>query len=72
MGLIDEDLRALENILIENPKIGDAISGTGRIRKIHIPTENKGKRGGRVIYVDVKIRETIYFLNVYAKNEKTI
>lgn len=35
--------------------------------------ENKGKgkrSGARVIYVDVDIKESIYLINVYAKNEK--
>lgn len=71
LGLTDDNLRDLENVLLENPKTGDAIRGTGGIRKIRIPLENTGKRGGgRVIYVDVEIKETIYFINVYAKNEK--
>ncbi len=44
---------------------------TGGIRKIRIPLEGTGKRsGGRVIYVDVEIKECIYFLDVYVKNEK--
>ena len=31
----------------------------------------KGKRGGaRVLYVDVEIKELIYFINVYSKDEK--
>ena len=71
LGLTDENLRDLQNILLENPKAGDAIQGTGGIRKIRIPIDNKGKRGGgRVIYVDIELKETIYFINVYAKNEK--
>ena len=71
LGLNDENLRELETILLENPKAGDAIQGTGGIRKIRIPVGNTGKRGGgRVIYVDIEIKETIYFINVYAKNEK--
>ncbi|NBK91056.1 addiction module toxin RelE [bacterium 1XD21-13] len=71
LGLTDENLRELETILLENPKAGDAIQGTGGIRKIRIPVGNTGKRGGgRVIYVDIEIKETIYFINVYAKNEK--
>ena len=38
---------------------------------MRIPLENVGKRGGgRVIYVDIELKETIYFINVYAKNEK--
>ena len=72
LGLTDEDLRTLENILLKNPKMGNAISGTGGIRKLRIPIDNIGKRsGGRVIYVDIEVKECIYLLNVYAKNEKT-
>lgn len=72
LGLTDEDLRTLENILLKNPKTGDTISGTGGLRKIRIPIDNIGKRGGgRVIYVDIEIKECIYLLNIYAKNEKT-
>ena len=72
LGLTDEDLRTLENILLKDPKTGDTISGTGGLRKIRIPIEDTGKRsGGRVIYVDIEVKECIYLLNVYAKNEKT-
>lgn len=71
LGLSDDILRALQNELLEYPKAGDAIQGTGGLRKIRIPLENSGKRGGgRVIYVDIEVKETIYFINVYTKNEK--
>ena len=71
LGLTDSDLRTLEMILLKNPKIGSVIAGTGGIRKIRIPVENTGKRGGgRVLYVDIEIKECIYLLDVYTKNEK--
>lgn len=71
LGLSDEILRELQNILLENPKSGDVIQGTGGLRKIRIPLDNAGKRGGgRALYVDVELKETIYFINVYTKNEK--
>lgn len=73
LGLTDDNLKALEEELLNDPKAGDAIKGTGGIRKIRIPMENrgKGKRGGaRVIYVDIELKETIYFINVYTKDEK--
>lgn len=71
LGLTDDNLRNLENVLLENPKAGNVIQGTGGLRKIRIPIEGKGKRsGGRVIYVDIELKERIYFINVYAKNEK--
>ena len=71
LGLSDESLRELQNILLKNPKSGDTIQGTGGLRKIRIPLDNTGKRsGGRVLYVDIELKETIYFINVYTKNEK--
>ena len=73
LGLTDDDLRALQNVLLKNPKAGDTIQGTGGMRKIRIPMENKskGKRSGaRVIYVDIELKECIYFINVYSKDEK--
>ena len=67
----DDNLRELQNILLENPKSGDVIQGTGGLRKIRISLDNVGKRGGgRVLYVDVEVKEIIYFINVYTKNEK--
>ena len=66
LGLTDETLRELQNILLNDPKTGDVIQGTGGLRKIRIPMPNKGKSGGsRVI-----LKEIIYFINVYTKNEK--
>lgn len=71
LGLTDDDLRLLEDSLLQNPKLGDVIQGTGGLRKVRIPLSSHGKRGGgRVIYVDIEIKETIYFINVYTKNEQ--
>jgi len=71
LGLTDDNLRDLQKVLLDNPKAGDVIQGTGGLRKIRIPLDNTGKRGGgRVIYVDIECKETIYFINVYTKNEK--
>jgi len=71
LGLTDDNLRELQKILLEDSKAGDVIQGTGGLRKIRIPMYNTGKRGGgRVIYVDIEFKETIYFINVYTKNEK--
>ena len=73
LGLTDTDLQNLQIQLLENPKSGDAIKGTDGLRKIRVSLANKGKgkRGGaRVLYIDIEIKEKIYFINVYAKNEK--
>lgn len=70
MGLNDGQLRNLEEILLENPRRGDVIEGTGGARKLRIQLDdNRGKSGGgRVIYVDIFEKEKIYLLFAYPKN----
>ena len=69
MGLSEGDLKKLEEILLENPQLGDVIEGTGGARKMRIQIENRGKSGGgRMIYVDVFEKEKLYFLLAYPKN----
>jgi hypothetical protein len=71
IGLEDGELRQLQNTLLENPKIGVVVKGTGGLRKIRIAFEGKGKRGsGRVAYVEFTVQETIYLITAYPKNEK--
>ncbi len=72
LGLNDDDLIVLQNLLLKDPKIGDVIPGAGGIRKVRLPVDGIGKRsGGRVIYIDIEVKESIYLLDVYVKNEKT-
>ena len=55
LGLNDDDLLVLQELLLKDPKIGDVIPGASGIRKIRIPVDGIGKRsGGRVIYIDIK------------------
>ena len=69
MGLGDEELEQLQDLLLANPEIGDTITDTGGVRKVRIPLEGRGKSGGgRVIYVDIVVREQIYLLLAYQKN----
>ena len=69
MGLDAESLKILEEILLENPQIGDVIQGTGGARKMRIQLEGRGKSGGgRVIYLDVFEKEKLYLLFAYPKN----
>lgn len=70
-GLNDEDLRRLQMELLEDPKVGDVMKGTGGVRKMRFAFEHQGKSGGvRVIYVDFEVYEKIYLLTAYTKNEK--
>ena len=41
----DENLRALQNFLIDQPQAGDVIRGTGGLRKLRWQLAGGGKRG---------------------------
>lgn len=70
LGFKDDD-RRLQHELLKNPKAGDVICGTGRLRKIRFAFENQGKSGStRVCYVDFEAKEIVYLLAVFAKNEQ--
>jgi hypothetical protein len=65
----DEQYRELQSVLIENPKAGAVIQGSGGLRKIRWRLAGQGKRGGvRVIYYGTTGRNEIYMLYVYSKN----
>ena len=70
LELTDEDRRALENELLENPAKGSLIAGTNGIRKIRPPIIGKGKRGGiRVFYYDDGRYCFVLFMAVIKKGE---
>ncbi len=72
--LNDEEYRAFQNILLEQPKAGDVIKGSGGIRKIRYSQKNrgKGKRGGvRVIYYWLDAHHRFYLITLYSKGEMT-
>ena len=71
LGFTDDDLRRMEYQLLQNPKIGDVIQGTGRLRKMRFSYEHRGKSGSvRICYVDFEQYECVYLLAVFAKNEQ--
>jgi len=71
LGLGDNELRQLQETLLENPKTGKVILGTKGLRKIRIAFEGQGKSGsGRVAYVDFTVYETVYLITAYSKREK--
>jgi hypothetical protein len=70
-GLGDNELRQLQETLLENPKAGDVIRGTKGLRKIRIAFKGQGKSGsGRVVYVDFTAHEVVYLITAYPKSEK--
>ena len=71
IGLGEEELLALQIMLLKDPKSGPVMAGTGGIRKVRFPLENKGKSGSiRVCYADFEEYEVTYLLTAFAKNEK--
>lgn len=47
------------------------MEGTGGIRKVHFPLENKGKSGSvRVCYTDFEEYEVTYLITAFTKNEQ--
>ena len=70
LNLTDENLRELQSMLLENPKLGPVISGTGRLRKLRYSYGNRGKSHcARVCYVDFEINGIIFLIMVFAKKE---
>jgi hypothetical protein len=69
--LTEEEIRLIEERLTANPGAGDIIANTGGVRKLRAVNQGRGKRGSaRVIYLYVRVRETIYLLLAYPKNAR--
>ena len=69
----DDDLRALEGLLLEDPVRGAVVSGTGGLRKIRFaaPSRHAGKRGAtRVGYAYFPIADIAVLAVIFPKNEK--
>jgi hypothetical protein len=67
----DDELRELQNHLLDNPSAGDVIRASGGLRKLRWLASGRGKRGGaRVIYYHYISADHIYLIYGYAKNEQ--
>jgi hypothetical protein len=65
------DFDELEKALVRNPEEGDLIQGTSGLRKVRLKSVTKGKSGGfRVCYCDVKEKQKLFLVLIYAKNDK--
>ena len=71
IGLGDDELKALQIMLLKDPESGPVMEGTGGIRKVRFPLENRGKSGGvRVCYTDFEEYEVIYLITAFEKKEQ--
>lgn len=67
----DEEYRKLQCCLLETPKAGQIIKGSGGVRKIRWAPDGTGKSGGvRVIYYCKHFNNEIWMLTIYSKSER--
>ena len=67
--LEDSDLKALEDVLLANPRAGVVMAGTGGVRKLRAAREGRGKSGGaRVVYLFIEEQATVYLILAFPKN----
>jgi hypothetical protein len=74
LGLTDNDLTALQMLVMRNPAGSPVIRGTGGVRKMRFAPSKaaRGKSGGvRVCYVYFKKYGIVLLATVYAKNEES-
>ena len=74
LRLTDEDLQALEQLIMERPEAGVVMQGTGGLRKIRFapPSWHTGKSGAtRVCYVLFAELDYCCLIALFAKNEQS-
>jgi len=68
----DDEYLELQEALVDNPKSGDVIRGSGGLRKIRWKVPGRGKRGGiRVIYYHLDENKQIYMIYAYKKTDQS-
>lgn len=71
IGLTDDDLLQLQIMLLKDPESGPVIEGTGGIRKVRFPLDNRGKSGSvRVCYTDFAEYEVTYLITAFTKKDQ--
>lgn len=69
ISFTDDELRAIQDVLVDNPEAGDLISGSRGLRKLRAALAGRGKRGGaRVIYYWWASKSVCYLVFAYPKN----
>lgn len=73
LGMDDDDLQALQVVMMATPRQGKVVAGTGGLRKLRFAPEksNRGKSGGcRVCYVYFEEHHIVLLVVVYSKSEQ--
>ena len=71
IGLNDDDLLHLQIMLLKDPESCPVIEGTGGIRKVRFPLENRGKSGSvRICYTDFAEYEVTYLITAFTKKDQ--
>ncbi len=71
IGLGEDELMALQILLLKDPESGPVMEGTGGIRKVRFSLKNRGKSHSvRVCYTDFEEYEVIYLITAFTKNEQ--
>ena len=66
---IKDDLKTLEQELLENPKMGIYLGKDVYKIRLAIKSKGKGKSGGARVITHIKvIEETVYLLSIYDKS----
>lgn len=69
--LSDEEYKKLQQFLVDFPKAGALIKGSGGLRKLRWNYQDKGKSGGiRNIYYYYEGKDTIFMIYVYKKGRQ--
>ncbi len=69
LSFTDDELAAIQEQILEDPRRGDLIPGGRGLRKLRAAMAGRGKRGGaRVIYYVWNEHDRCYLIFAYAKN----
>jgi hypothetical protein len=69
--LNEQEYHSFQLALLQRPKCGAVIRGSGGLRKVRWSLPGQGKRGGlRVIYFWDELSETCYLLYAFPKNKQ--
>jgi hypothetical protein len=71
VGMSDAERSAAIDLIAADPEAGDIMQGTGGCRKVRVPKEGNGKRGGyRVVTYYTDASAPVFLLTVISKGKQ--